>query len=295
MGTGIRINGQSCAKEDARISIFDRGFLYGDSVYEVLRTYSGAPFEVDQHLARLEASAARIGMELPVSRDVLRSEVERAHRESENPDSYIRVVVTRGHGPIDLDPSAALEPTYIVVAMPIKTLPPEAYVEGIGVQIVQVVRNHVRAVDPQAKTGNYLNSVMALREARAAGAYEAIMLDAQGRVAEGASSNVFAVVGGVVLTPPIEVGLLAGITRRTVIDVCARKHRRFLEIPLSADNLREADEVFITSSIREVVPVVKVDGLSIGAGIPGEVVTEIRQGYQEYVTEYADSYESTLR
>nr|MBX2811387.1 aminotransferase class IV [Myxococcales bacterium] len=266
MGVGIRLNGRSRTKAEACVSVFDRGFLYGDSVYEVLRTYDGVPFECQRHLDRLEASALRIGMPLGVTKEHIRAEMVLAHQTSGNDDSYIRVVVTRGEGPIDLYPAETLQPTVLVLAMPLRDIPPAMYTTGAKVQVVEVVRNHIRAVDPQAKTGNYLNSVLALREARAAGAHEAILLDTHGRVAEGASSNVFAVIDGVVFTPPVDVGLLEGITRYVVMEVCRRVGRRVLEIPLSAANLREADEVFITSSIREIVPVIQVDSTSIGEG-----------------------------
>lgn len=284
MGTAVMMNGALHGAE-ATISVFDRGFLYGDSVYEVLRTYEGVPFELDLHLDRLEASAERIGMRLSAAKEVLAAETLAAHRASGNPESYLRIVCTRGRGTLGLDPGLAEDPCRLVIAMPLSPPPPETYADGAAIEIVGVRRNLREAIDPAAKTGNYLNSVLALAEARAKGAYEAIMLDASGQVTEGASSNVFAVIGGLVLTPPLRVGILAGITRRTVLEVCRRTGRRAVEIALTPENLYEADELFITSSIREIVPVVRVDGNPVGDGRPGPVVQELRAGFLSYVRE----------
>ncbi|MEL6184350.1 MAG: aminotransferase class IV [Myxococcota bacterium] len=283
MTATVMMNGELCAPEDATVSIFDRGFLYGDSVYEVLRVYGGVPFELGRHLERLEASAERIGMRLSASREVFAREVRDAVAASGRSEAYIRVVATRGQGPIGLDPGLAESPLRIVVVMSPPLPPPEAYVEGAKVSVVGVRRNLREAIDPQAKTGNYLNSVLALAEARRAGAYEAIMLDAQGRVTEGASSNVFAVMGPLVLTPPLEVGLLAGITRRAVMEVCAAEEVKVLELPLTEESLRAADELFITSSIREIVPVVRVDDHVVGDGRPGPRVTALREAFARHV------------
>lgn len=287
MATVVVINGEiKTDREEATISVFDRGFLYGDSVFEALRTYAGVPFALDTHLERLEASAERIGMRLSAPLSVIEGEVRAGHHASGNQESYIRIVATRGQGTLGLDPGLAQDPVRIVIVMPLKPPSAELYDQGIRVQIVSVRRNHPKAIDPRAKTGNYLNSVLALAEARRHGAHEAIMLDGQGHVTEGASSNLFAVAGGVVLTPPLEVGILEGITRRTVLAVCQRLGRRALEVPLTPENVRTADEVFITSSIREMLPVVNINGAPVGSGVPGTIFSELRQGFAEYVQTY---------
>ena len=285
MGTIVSLNGVLVPPEAARISVFDRGFLYGDSVYEVIRTYQGVPFELDAHLRRLDSSAQRIGMGLPVSLDQLAAELAEAHAASKNPDSYLRVVATRGSGPLGLDPGLAVDQVRMVIAMPLNPPGPEAYRDGVGIALVSVRRNLRDAIDPQAKTGNYLNSVMALAEAKARGAYEAVMLDHRDYVTEGASSNVFCVMGEAVLTPPLDVGILEGITRAAVFKVCQQAGLRVLELPLTAAALA-ADEVFITSSIREIVPVVRVDDAPVGAGVPGPMYTRIRALFDAYVAEY---------
>lgn len=286
MGTVVSLNGNLMGADEARISVFDRGFLYGDSVYEVVRTYQGVPFELDAHLARLESSARRIGMRLPAPLETFAAEVAQTHAASGNDDSYVRIVSTRGSGPLGLDPGLAENPVRMVIAMPLSPPAPEVYRDGAAVALVSVRRNLRDAIDPQAKTGNYLNSVMALAEAKQRGAYEAVMLDHRDYVTEGASSNVFAVMGDRVLTPPLDVGILEGITRSVVLKVCAKAGLRVLELPLTEAALLTADEVFITSSIREIVPIVRIDDSKIGAGAPGPVYARIRTLFDAYVADY---------
>lgn len=280
------MNGVRVEPHEARISVFDRGFLYGDSVYEVLRTYGGVPFELEAHLARLESSAERIGMGLPVCRDVFAREVAEAHRHSGDQDSYIRIVSTRGAGRLGLDPALAEDPVRVVIAMPLSPPPREVYEKGASVALVSVRRNLRTAIDPRAKTGNYLNSVMALAEARRRGADEAVMLNHRDYITEGASSNVFAVIGTTVFTPPLDIGILEGITRSVVFRVAAEGGLRVMELPLSEQALREADEVFITSSIREVVPVVRVDDAPVGEGTVGPIYRKVRALFDRYVERY---------
>ena len=288
MNTIVSVDGKIGSAEDAQISIFDRGFLYGDSVYEVIRTYHGVPFELESHLQRLEESAARIAMKLPVSLEQLAEEVLETHKASGNADSYLRVVVTRGSGPIGLDIALASDQRRFVVAKPLQEVRPDprVYTEGVKIELVSVRRNLKNAIDPKAKTGNYLNSVMALAEARRAGAFEAVMLDHRGTVTEGASSNIFAVVGGVILTPPVDAGILLGITRTVVLDVARKAGMKVLELPLSESVLLAADEAFITSSVREIVPVVRINESVLGDGKPGPTVRRICELFAEYVTSH---------
>jgi branched-chain amino acid aminotransferase len=283
MGTVVSLDGVLVDPEKAAISVFDRGFLYGDSVYEVLRTYRGVPFELDAHLVRLEDSARRIGMELPVPLTTIAAEIEAAQRATGTGEAYVRVIVTRGAGPISLDPNMAIDPRRIVIAMPVSPPPPHVYEKGAGVVLAGVRRNLREAIDPRAKTGNYLNSVLAVSETKKRGAIEAIMLDHRDQVTEGASSNVFAVVGGVVLTPPLDAGILEGVTRSVVMKVARASGISVLEVPLTEPALKEAHEVFITSSIREVVPIVRVDDTTIGDGKPGATTQKIRALFAAYV------------
>lgn len=293
MGTLVSIDGHIVPPESATISVFDRGFLYGDSVYEVVRTYEGVPFELEHHLDRLFGSAERIAMAMPFSRELLTEETLKAHRASGNEDSYVRLVVTRGSGPIGLDIALAETPRRIII---IKTLDgmrpsPSAYEDGVKIALVGVRRNLRAAIDPMAKTGNYLNSVMALAEARAVSAYEAVMLDHRDFVTEGASSNVFAVVGDVILTPPVDAGILVGVTRAVVLKVARQAGLRVLELPLTEQTLcHDAEEVFITSSVREVVPVTAIDDRKVGHGRPGPITKKVMSLFAEYVSAYVRAH-----
>lgn len=285
----VSVNGELLRPEDAVVSVFDRGFLYGDSVYEVVRAYRGVPFELDAHLARLEGSAERIAMRLPVSLGELREETLRALRASGYDDAYLRLVVTRGSGEIGLDIALARSPVRVIFVQELNLPSPAAYSDGVRLALVSVRRNLRAAIDPLAKTGNYLNSVLALAEARARGCYEAVMLDHRDCVTEGSSSNIFAVTGGVLITPPLEVGILNGVTRSVVLRVAERANVQVLELPLTEPILRRADEVFITSSIREIVPVVAVDDAEIGGGRPGPVYRKVQALFSQYVSEYVEA------
>ena len=288
MRPNVCLNGNLVDPSEAQVSVFDRGFLYGDSVYEVVRTYSGVPFELEDHLDRLEDSARRIGMELAAPKSVFAEEVLKTHASSGNDESYLRIVSTRGSGTLGLDPALAQDPLRLVIALPLTLPPPEVYA-GATIALVSVRRNLRTAIDPMAKTGNYLNSVMALAEARERGAYEAVMLDHRDYITEGASSNVFVVLGDTLLTPPLDAGILEGITRKVVMRVAEKAGLRLLQLQLPSQVLEKADEIFITSSIREIVPITKVDDSVVGSGQPGPVYERIRTLFAEYVREYVNT------
>jgi branched-chain amino acid aminotransferase len=271
----------------ARVPVFDRGFLYGDSVYEVTRAFGGRPFALVEHLDRLERSAAGIGMTMPP-----RAEIEDAVAATcaavGSGELYVRIIVTRGAGEIALDPAMADRPRLIVIARPVHPPPPEAYAEGVNVALVGHSRSApgARAVDPSVKSGNYLVSVLAVAEAKRRGAFEAILCDQVGRLTEGSSSNLFLVRGGRITTPPLSAGLLEGITRRHVIALAHRAGIAVDQAPLWPKDLESADEAFLTSSIRGVVPVVRVDGAAIGpkdglSGRPGPVTQRVMVLYDE--------------
>ncbi|MCA9575341.1 MAG: aminotransferase class IV [Polyangiales bacterium] len=283
MPTVVSINGEIFAESDAKVSVFDRGFLYGDSVFEVYRTYDGVPFAELEHLERLARSAQRLLIALPVSIDQLRDEVARAHVASGNSDSYVRVVITRGSGPLTYDLTTAKEPTRVIIAAPVPTVPAAHYTHGVSVRVAQVSRP---TDDPQAagvKASNYLANLLAVHAAKQQGAHEAIITGRGGEVLEGASSNVFVVTGGRLRTPRPEAGILDGITRRTVLEAARRVGLPVDEEALFPADLYAADEVFITSSIREVVPVVQVDDRRIADGRPGPVVAQLHAAYREVV------------
>ena len=281
MPTRVFLDGKVVLPEEARVSVFDRGFLYGDSVYEVLRTFGGRPFALGEHLDRLDRSAGGIRLPLPPL-----TGVEAAVRETlsaaGNAESYVRVMVTRGAGPIGLDPALGERPVLIVIVRELELPEARLYRDGAEVALVSVLRNHPRALDPAIKSGNYLNNILALAEARGRGAYEALLRDADGFITEGSSSNVFVVTGGALWTPPLAAGILDGITRRHVIDLARSRGLVVEERPLRPPDLMAADEAFICSSIRSVLPVTRVDGVTLGAGRPGPVTLALAEAYQDY-------------
>jgi len=286
MAIKVWINGVLHDEATATISVFDRGFLYGDSVYEVLRTSGGRPVDLDAHLARLRRSADALMLELPPA-DELVAAVRAALDAAGNDDSYVRVIATRGAGEIGLDLALAIDPLTIVIVKPLSGPSPEMYARGVKLQIVGVQRTSPRAIDPAVKSGNYLNSILALAEARRAGAYEAVMCDARGRVAEGSTSNVFIVRDGAIATPASEVGLLPGITRQRIIELATGAGLRVVEGELTPDQVRGADEVFITSSIRGVLPVSHVDGAAVGQRCPGPITARVTALYAGYLDRVA--------
>ncbi len=278
MSTRVLIDDGIFDETTASISVFDRGFLYGDSVYEVTRTAAGRPVDLERHLVRLERSAAAILLPTPPRPQVIAA-VDRTLAAAGNADSYIRIIVTRGSGEIGLDPALAVAPRLIVIVRPLHLPPPELYRDGCAVALVGVRRNLRRAVDPAVKSGNYLNNILALAEAKRGGAHEAIMCNAEGHVVEGSTSNVFVVKGGVVRTPVLEDGLLDGITRGRVIELCAAAGFPVEETHLLPGDLGGADEAFLTSSIRGVLPITRVDGAPVGSGRPGPVTRELMRRY----------------
>lgn len=286
MGRIVNLDGVLVPPEQAVVSVFDRGFLYGDSVYEVVRTYAGVPFELEAHLARLAASAHRIALDLPWSLDRLAAEARRTVAASGNAESYLRLVVTRGAGEIGLDPALATAPRVVLIAKELAVPPPEAYEQGVKVAMVGVRRNLREAIDPAAKTGNYLNNVLAMKEAHERGAFEALMLDRDGRVTEASTANVFAVRAGELQTPPLDVGILEGVTRRIVLRLALAARIPSREVDLRPQDLWSADELFLTSTIRELVPIVRVthDGVetTISTGAPGPITRRLLADFREH-------------
>ena len=270
------IDGVLHAPDEARVSVYDRGFLYGDSVFETLRTYGGEPFLLDEHLARLVRSAARIGIIMPIAAADLALEVRRAVRAARNDESYVRVTVTRGTGPLGLDPALARDPLRVILIEPFTPLPAALYRDGVHAVTMRLDRPADAA--PGAKITNYLASLLAVQAAKAQGAHEALLLDARGEVIEGATSNVFIVHDGVLTTPPETAGILAGITRAQVIDVAGE-----LGIPVRFATFSPAifaQEAFLTSSLRELLPLVQIDAHPLGDARPGPITRAIHVAYR---------------
>ena len=267
---------------EATVSVFDRGFLYGDSVYETLRTAGGHAIEMTRHLDRLRRSAAGIGLEIPFTDAALRAAIAETHAATGNADSYVRVMVTRGAGPLQLDPRVSASPLLVVLVQELKLPTPALYETGLSVRIVDVHKISARSLDPSLKTGNYLNSIQALRQAAASAAEDAIMCNAAGHVAEGATSNVFMVKEGRVITPSLATGLLEGITRALVIRLAGDLGVACSEGVVWPHELRAADELFLTSSVRGLMPVTTLDGEPLGQG-PGPLTRRLMARYQQYI------------
>lgn len=282
----ISIDGELFDEKTAVVPVFDRGFLYGDSVYEVTRTVSGRPVDLVRHLERLERSAEAIYLPMP-PRGAIVEAVARTLAAAGNPESYLRVIVTRGAGEIGLDVSLADKPRLIVIVKPLGLPAAVLYRDGAAVALVNVRRNLRRAVDPAVKSGNYLNNIMALAEAKRAGAYESIMCNADGRMVEGSTSNIFVVSGGRIRTPALDDGLLAGITRRRVFELAAAAGHPIEEAHLLPEDLRTAEEAFITSSVRGVLPITRVDAQPVGDGRPGRLTRELMGLYDEFLARVA--------
>lgn len=282
MGFFASINGTVVPAEQARVPVLDTGFTFGDGVYETLRTYAGRPFELGRHLGRLRASAARLGIDLPLPDGELRERLRALLERAANDESFIRLIVTRGVGDCSYHFERVQGPTVVMFVRPHEAPPESVYSDGLDVAIVSVRRNHPQALDPAIKSINLLNNVLAVREAQARGAAEAILLNQRGEVAEGASSNLFVVHAGRVSTPPLDAGILAGITRDLVVELGPAAGHPAHERRLSLEDLLAADEAFLTSSLKEVAPIRSIDGRPVGDGRPGPVTLRLLQAYREY-------------
>lgn len=284
MRGAIYVNGRVSSPEAAVVPVLDRGFLYGDSVYETLRLYDGVPFAWGAHVARLQRSAELIGMSVPWRESELEQIARKTVLEAKlGEHGYLRVIVTRGTGPMSLDPTTATQPSLVVMALEWHPLPEAVYRDGRRARIVRVQRNAREALTPLAKTGNYLNNVLAQGEAAQAGADEAILLDREGRIAEASSANVLALIDGAWCTPPVEVGLLDGITRGTLLVLGERARDAIREAELWPADLGRATELVVCSSLREVVPIVELDGRPVGSGKPGPRGRQMHERYVAYV------------
>ncbi len=283
MAIRVNVNGVIRGPDEPHVSALDRGFLYGDSVYEVIRTYGGVPFALGPHLDRLWRSADLLGITLPIGRSQLVRRIRETVEAAGNAETYVRIVATRGSGEIGLDPALAADPIVVILAAPLRRYPAEWERTGVGVLLVPVGKGVGGSVPGGAKSGNYLANLMALGRAKRAGAEEAILVDTSGHVLEGASSNIFAVTGGRLVTPSLECGILEGITRRVVIEIARGVSMPVDDRPVRPEELRDADEAFITSTLREVVPVVRVDDAAIGSGRPGPVTLDLLLRFRERV------------
>lgn len=283
MSRQIYINGQFFGPDDAKISVYDHGLLYGDGVFEGMRTYGGKVFRLEQHLERLDESARAIGLKLPITLEQLADDTRTTVAKNEIDDGYIRLIVTRGSGPLGLDPFTCSDPQVIIIADSI-TLYPETYYEnGLELVTASTIRNHPAALSPRIKSLNYLNNILAKMEGIKAGCIEALMLNHKGEVAECTGDNLFIVKYGRLNTPPVEAGILEGITRNAVIELARQAGIETSELPMTRHDIYVADECFLTGSAAEVIPAVKLDGREIGDGKVGPVTRQLNQAFRDLV------------
>src|SRR3954467_6956000 len=281
MSRQVYIAGRFVSQEDAKISVLDHGLLYGDGVFEGLRSYGGKVFRLKEHIKRLYESAKAIWLEIPISAEEMADAVNEAVRVNKIEDGYVRLVVTRGAGTLGLDPNRCSNPQVIIIADVISLYPKELYDKGLEIITVSVQRNHPAALSPRIKSLNYLNNILAKIEGLQAGCIEALMLNHKGEVAECTGDNIFLVRNGVLSTPPLEAGILEGVTRDAVIEVAQDADIEVRQMPLTKHDVYIADECFLTGTAAEVVPVVKVDSRTIGTGKPGPVTRDLETRFKK--------------
>jgi branched-chain amino acid aminotransferase len=283
MAATVNVNGRISADRDAAISVFDHGFLYGEGIYETLRTYNGRPFLYDRHMRRLRRSAQMIVLDLPFTDDELAARIQETMAAARlgGAEAYIRVLVTRGIGELTYDPKATPAPSIVIIIKPHVDPPAEALEKGVKVCLSPIMRNHPESVNPIIKSNNLLNNALAMQDALRRGGTEAIMRNYRGELTECTQSNFFIVKNGMALTPPIEAGLLPGITREFVFEVGKDAGVTVRDQVLHDADLLQADECFLTSTTKEIVPIVQVDDRNIGTGAPGPVTKKLLEAFRK--------------
>jgi branched-chain amino acid aminotransferase len=283
MSPKVYISGTLYEKSEAKISVFDHGLLYGDGVFEGIRSYSGRVFRLKQHVDRLYDSAQAIGLKVPIDREEMTRAIVDTLAVNKLADAYIRVIVTRGAGSLGLDPRKTTDPQVIIITDQISLYPEELYEHGLKIITAGTTRNLPNALNPRIKSLNYLNNIMAKVEATNAGCLEALMLNHKGEIAECTGDNIFTVTGGAIHTPPKDAGILEGITRGAVIELARAAGYQVTERTMDRYDVYTADECFLTGTAAELIPVVECDGRILGSGRPGPVTRELRQRFQSLV------------
>jgi branched-chain amino acid aminotransferase len=281
----IYVDGEFFDQADAKVSVFDHGLLYGDGIFEGIRFYNGRVFRMEEHMDRLWESARSICLEIPLSRPEMDEALLETIRQNDLHDGYVRLIVTRGVGNLGLNPAQCKRPSVIVIASTISLYPEEAYRNGLTVVTVPTRRMGPATLNPAIKSLNYLNNVLARIEANLSNADEALMLNDAGNIAECTADNVFIVKRGQIMTPPITAGALRGITRSVVFDIAAELGIKISEPELTRHDLFIADEAFLTGTAAEIIPMIKVDGRSIGSGQPGPMTTRMMTRFRELTRE----------
>ncbi|MDD5454281.1 MAG: branched-chain-amino-acid transaminase [Candidatus Ratteibacteria bacterium] len=286
----IFLNGEFVSKKEARISVYDHGLLYGDGVFEGLRSYNGRIFKLQEHMDRLYKSAKYICLDIPLKKEKLIETVIKTAHLNGYTDCYIRVVVTRGEGDLGLDPDKCSNPTIFIIVDKIVLYPDKFYKEGMEVITVPTQRNASHNLEPQVKSLNYLNNILAKIEAKNAGFEEAIMLNREGFITECTGDNIFIIEGNVLKTPPAYMGFLGGITRKVVMEIAEKLSIGVREEVISRYNLFNAQECFLTGTAAEIIPIVKVDGRIIGDGKIGNVTNKIRTAFKKLIEKEGTPY-----
>lgn len=277
----VYVNGTIKPAHEAVVPVYDHGFLYGEGVYETLRTYNKVPFLYDRHLHRLRASAERIRLPVPFGDADMASWIDRTVAAAgEMQEAYIRILFTRGVGELNYDPRSTPDPTVVIIVKPLEEPPARVFNDGINICLVAILRNHPGSVNPLIKANNLLNNALAMQEANRRGGEEGLMCNYRGELSECSQANFFMVRGGMVLTPKSEAGLLEGITRAFLFEVGQEAGIEVREAVLTPADLESADEAFITSTTRELSPVTRIDGRPVGTGKPGPITNTLLKGYR---------------
>jgi len=276
----VYVDGHFVPAAEARISVFDHGFLYGDGVFEGIRVYEGTIFRLPQHVQRLYHSAQCLLLTIPLSPEEMCTAIAATVSRRGLPNQYVRAVVSRGAGDLGLDPRLCRHPSVVIIADTITLYPAHVYTDGLALVTVATRRTPTWALDPRIKSLNYLNNILAKLEAQQAGMLEAVMLNAEGYVAECTADNIFFVRQGQLLTPATAAGALQGITRDSVLDVAHELGQSTAEGFFTRYDLYTADECFMTGTGAEIIPVVRIDGRTIGTGRPGPLTAQLRQGFE---------------
>ncbi|MBN1853067.1 MAG: branched-chain-amino-acid transaminase [Pirellulales bacterium] len=275
----VSINGKFYQPQDAKISVFDHGLLYGDGVFEGIRSYGGQIFRLKEHVRRLFDSARAIWLDIAISQEAMCDSIHAALVKSQIQDAYLRVMVTRGCGTLGLDADMCRDSQIIIIVDTIALYPDELYETGLKIVTVVVPRNHPAALNPRIKSMNYLNNILAKIEGKQAGCLEALMLNHKGEVAECTGDNIFIVRQGVLRTPPTSAGILEGVTRGAVMELAEDSGMPVRETALTLFDVYSADECFLTGTAAEVIAVVEVDGRMIGTGKPGPVTLDLKKKF----------------
>ncbi len=276
----IFLNDRFVRKEDAMVSVFDHGFLYGDGVYETLRAYGGRMFMLRRHLARLRRSASLIGLDVPIHEQDWTPLLQEAMKRNALSDAYLRITISRGEGNIGLDPRLCPRPTVVVISLPLQPYPAHLFQTGVSLAVVSVRRNLATALSPQIKSLNFLNNILAKQEAARSGAFDGLMLNAEGHITECTTSNIFFVKDGCVRTPSVACGILDGITREVVLSLAREQDLSIQEGHYTPDAVIGADECFLSNTTMEIMPVSDIDTHSIGRGTPGRITGRLQELFQ---------------